>query len=334
MNAWSISDPWKYPQTRRRSFLVDSATAASVFIGAGAVVPSPVSASSPIYQPDPHSLTGKVILITGSSSGLGLESAKRLASADATVILTTRSSEKGEKALAQVQEYLAGKSIHNPNVYHISLDLDDLKHSVKTFPRRYEDLMGTRCIDVLMNNAGVAFIPSKEVTMDGLERIFQSNNVGPFVLTALLFPYLNRGGSRIINVSSVAHSFATISSTGFSGLDLDNLNSELDYDGFSSYCRSKLENILFTQELQRRGDAAGLDWLTVVSLHPGVIGTDIWRYNSAITRDKSRTSGNPLQSLVSDLVYSKMKTIEEGCNTQVFLAAGGDCWENSQRTVL
>merc|ERR1711966_539576 len=115
-----------------------------------------------------------------------------------------------------------------------------------------------------MNNAG-AVNKDLELTKDGVERTFQSNHLGPFLLTSLLFPYLNRDGARVINVSSIAHESMkpTIHQTGKLGLDMNNLNSEISYtmDGWEAYGQTKLEDILFTQELQRKADAAGQNWL-------------------------------------------------------------------------
>jgi NAD(P)-dependent dehydrogenase (short-subunit alcohol dehydrogenase family) len=116
-----------------------------------------------------------------------------------------------------------------------------------------------------------------------------------------LFPYLNHAGARIVNVSSKAHSYAK-------EIDLNALNS---YSGWPAYFQTKLENILFTQELQRRADAGGLDWLTVTSLHPGVVGTDIWRTTPVVAKGSSPAS---------KIFYDGILTIEEGANTQICLA--------------
>lgn len=188
----------------------------------------------------------------------------------------------------------------------MTLDLDNLE-SVKSFPERYNLLTSNKPIDVLMNNAGIAAIPEREITKDGFERTFQSNHLGPFVLTAGLFPYLNHNGARIINVSSSAHTY--VKDKDF----LNNLNSEKNYEGrgWGAYGQSKLENILFTEELQRRADAAGLNWLTVTSLHPGVVGTDIWRNVPLVAKTSVLTSA---------LFYNRMLTTEEGANTQIYLA--------------
>jgi NAD(P)-dependent dehydrogenase (short-subunit alcohol dehydrogenase family) len=330
-SAWSSPSP-SPGTTDRKGFLQKSAAAASALIGTatstciGGV--EPVLAAREIYRPAPNSLNGQIHVITGASTGLGLESAKRLAAAGATVVLTTRTTAKGERAVNQVQDYLAQqqqeKSVgisNSQHIYFLTLDLDDLS-SVKSFPERYQRILGPRPIDVLMNNAGVAAIPNREVTKDGFERTFQSNHLGPFVLTALLFPNLNHMGARIINVSSIAHTFV-VNDSGGEGLDLNNLNGELYYggSGWPAYGNSKLENILFSQELQRRVDKAGLKWLTVTALHPGVVGTDIWRSTYMGMNEKKKEPIFSLQAVSSSVFYTSLLTAEEGANTQVWLAA-------------
>ena len=330
----------KSTTNRRRDVLNRvAATSFGLVVGGGAATSAASAAvlappSSKIYQPAPSSLNGKVMLITGGTSGLGLESARRLSAAGATVVITARTQAKGERSLGIIRQDLS--NIENPGkVYALPLDLDDLE-SVRSFPKRYEALsLGN--IDVLMNNAGIAAIPQLEMTKDGFERTFQTNHLAPFVLTSLLFPYLNRKGEgcRIINVSSYAHEFATLASSNIRGLDFDNLNGEIDYSGLGwpAYCRSKLENILFTNELQQRADAAGLDWLTAVSLHPGRVATDIWRTtyfgtdhrggNGKADGDNARELPR-LESIVSDLFYNSILTVEEGANSQVMLASNGE----------
>ena len=284
-----------------------------------------------LIQPAPNSLQGKVIVITGASTGLGLESAKRLAVAGATLVLTARSVEKCERMLSQVKSYLAERGVMDtPPIYTVVLNLDNMD-SVKSFPERLRVIMGKTDessppkIDCLMNNAGVAAIPEKEMTVDGFEKTFQTNHLGPFVLTAGLYPYFNRSGTRIINVSSTAHMFSFLPYTNQRGLDIEgNLNGQTFYDGWAAYSQSKLENIYFTQELQRRADAAGQSWLTAVALHPGVIGTDIWR-NTALGSSTDQTmesrTRNPFQGMLSQTFYRNALSIEEGANTQVWLAS-------------
>ncbi|KAK1737997.1 retinol dehydrogenase-related protein [Skeletonema marinoi] len=271
-----------------------------------------------VYEPEAGSLNDQVVLITGASSGLGLESAKRLAAAGATVVLTSRTKSKGEQAVEDVKSYLTDKGMYDAKLYSLELDLDDLGQ-VRQFPESFKEL-GLGDVSILMNNAGVMAIPSKELTKDGFERTFQSNHLGHFVLTASMFPYLSRDGAKVINVASSAANFAA------PGLDIDNLNGERSYAPWSSYGQSKLANILFTNELQKKADAAGLNWLTAVSLHPGVVNTDLWRY--IVGEDKfqemKETDSLSIESLALSATSLFTKTPEQGANNQVFLAAGAD----------
>ena len=341
--AWSSSpEPQQskhVPSTKnRRSFVRDSLLSSGLIaattisslpdpVGAAGIpfddkISSP-KANSKIYYPEPGSLIGKTMIVTGANTGLGLESAKRLAAAGACVVVTARSSQKCQSTVQQINEYLSDiPKDQVGKVYSAVLSLDDLD-SVRQFPKQLDKVLGgnstTITIDCLMNNAGVAFLPERKMTKDGYELTFQTNHLGPFLLTADLFPYLNRkDGAGIINVASQAHNFAVNSQTGKQGLNFENLNSELSFDGWHAYSATKLENILMAQELQRRADAAGLKWLECSSLHPGVIGTDIWR-TSQVSRESN--SNNLIQKQLSKAFYSNVKGIEEGSNTQVWLAA-------------
>lgn len=142
----------------------------------------------------------QTVVITGGNTGLGLESGKRLAAAGAEVVLTTRTASKGEQAVKDVQQYLSERGITNKKVSALTLDLCDFD-SIKAFPPALERVLNKKPIDVLMNNAGVMALQSREITKDGLERTFQTNHVGHFVLTAKLLPQL-ANNARIINVSS------------------------------------------------------------------------------------------------------------------------------------
>ncbi|EJK56947.1 hypothetical protein THAOC_23070, partial [Thalassiosira oceanica] len=261
---------------------------------------------------------GKVVVITGGSSGLGLESSKRLAAAGATVVLTSRTAAGCAEAADRVRDYLSNKGVDASDVYGLQLDLDDLSN-VKEFAAKYEAL-GLGDVAVLLNNAGCMAVPTRELTIDGVERQFQSNHLGHFVLTAGLFPYLSRDGSRVINVSSSASNFA-----GPNGLDLDNLNGERNYAPWTAYGASKLANILFTNELQRRADESDLTWLTAASLHPGVVNTDLWRYIVGEDRLADlKSEGNVLGSIAMGATSLFTLTPEQGASTQVFLAAEGE----------
>jgi len=320
VQAWSTGGGGS--SSDRRGFLIQTAGKAAVAVGTASIGLNEVigvesaQAATSVYQPSPGSLAGQVHVITGANTGLGLESAKRLAAADATIVMTARSDAKGDKAKGQVLDYLKERSINNKEIYSLTLDLSDFE-SVKSFPERYEKMIGSRKIDVLMNNAG-AINKDFELSEDGIERTFQSNHLGPFLLTSSLFPYLNHDGARVINVSSYAHEvIPKVHKTGKPGLDMNNLNSEISYasDGWEAYGQTKLENVFFTEELQRRADAAGLDWLTTVALHPGLVGTDIWR-STPVAKGSSG-----IKALSSMLFYNNVLTTEEGANTQVKLAS-------------
>ena len=235
------------------------------------------------------------------------------------IVLTSRTEAGGREAVRAVSKHLVGKEgVDASDVYSLALDLDDLS-DVKRFAGAYESL-GLGDVSALINNAGVMAVPSRELTVDGCERTFQSNHLGHFVLTAELFPFLSRDGARVINVSSSASNLAA------PGLEIDNLNGEKSYGAWSSYGASKLANILFTRELQRRANTEGLDWLTAVSLHPGVVNTDLWRYIVGEERLKEVKSKDALsiESLALSATSLLTKTPEQGASTQVYLAADDD----------
>jgi NAD(P)-dependent dehydrogenase (short-subunit alcohol dehydrogenase family) len=240
------------------------------------------------FTPAPGSLEGQTIVITGGTGGLGLESAKRLAVGGASIILTARSVEKAERAVSEVMKYAREKNAINEKVSFKLLNLDDLR-DVRNVPETWKDVYK---IDVLLNNAGIMALPKLELTVDGLEKQMQSNHLGHFALTALLSSKLEPD-ARVINVSSSAHQFAP---KGMLSGDVLWKPDSFDYSGWPVYGQSKLANILFTKELQRRCEAAGKDWYvhcckfrtyppffvvgltlccvrTVACLHPGVVAT-------------------------------------------------------------
>ncbi len=275
------------------------------------------------FLPPPQSLQGKLIVITGGNTGLGLESGKRLAAAGATVVLTSRSLIKGEKAVQAVKEYVKETTgVDNyTNVYTVPLDLCDLE-SVKRFPELLKETNGfkeTNHIDVLMNNAGVMAVPDLQITKDGYEKTFQSNHLGHFALTAVLTPLLNPDRSRIVNVSSMAYLISS------KGLDMSNLNGEKEYGPWDAYGKSKLENILFTKELQKRANDAGKK-ITAVALHPGAVRTDLPRY--IIGEDKFVSMQDAKPTLVDELKVLPLmyftKGVERGANSQIYLSAFQD----------
>ena len=276
------------------------------------------SQSSTIYTPDVDGLQGQTILITGGTTGLGLETAKRLSIGNPDrIIITARSGVKGETALADIQSYMKDNNVsENVSLSYKVLDLDDLQ-GVQAAVASWTDVETINC---LVNNAGVMAVPKRELTIDGFERQMQSNHLGHFVLTALLAPKLTKD-ARIVNVSSEAHLIAR-----FSGMDFDYCwTGEPGYGAWRSYGQSKLANILFSQELQRRADESGLDW-KVSTLHPGAVSTDLARNLLGLEnweRLKNASGGvSILASSVQQALNLFLKTPEQGASTSVFLAAG------------
>jgi NAD(P)-dependent dehydrogenase (short-subunit alcohol dehydrogenase family) len=208
-------------------------------------------------------LTGKFAIVTGANSGIGYEMARALARKGATVILACRNKDKGEAAVRQIaQEYPEAKA------ELMELDLSDLA-SVRRFTDEFIGKYGR--LDILINNAGIMATPFGRTT-DGFELQFGTNHLGHFALTGLLLDLIIRApGVRVVTVSSGGHRFGKI--------DFDNLNGEKDYDRRGAYAQSKLANLLFTYELQRRFESAGIDALSVAA-HPGWTVTNLqvhWR---------------------------------------------------------
>ncbi|MEO7979827.1 MAG: SDR family NAD(P)-dependent oxidoreductase, partial [Sporichthyaceae bacterium] len=198
---------------------------------------------------DVPDLSGRRAVVTGATSGLGLETARVLALHGAEVVMTARDAARGDEAVRRVRAAAPGAA-----VVAGTLDLADLD-SVRAFAADQPPL------DLLVNNAGVMALPGREVTLDGFERQVGTNHLGHFALTGLLLPaLLARPGARVVTVSSMVH---------WSGvMTVDDLLSERQYDPWQAYARSKLANLLFVRELDRRARAAGAD-LVSVAAHPG-----------------------------------------------------------------
>jgi len=207
--------------------------------------------------------TGKRVLITGSNSGIGFEMAMEFASKGAEVVLACRNSAKAEAAAARIRT-----RHHAANVRTLTLDLADLnavKHAAK------ELMTTTSHLDLLINNAGV-MIPPKATTADGFELQVGTNHLGHFALTAHLLPLLEKAKApRIVTVSSIAHSMGR--------LNLENMHGEgKRYDKWGQYGRSKLANLMFALELDRRLKAAGSHIVSRCS-HPGYANTSLQRHS-------------------------------------------------------
>jgi NAD(P)-dependent dehydrogenase (short-subunit alcohol dehydrogenase family) len=188
---------------------------------------------------DIPSQAGRRIIVTGANSGIGWETALALARAGAHVILAARTSIKGEEAVDRIKRIVPAASVRSS-----VLDLANLQ-SVREFAAREVD----KPLHLLINNAGTGGTPERESTFDGFERVFGTNYLGPFALTALLLPALLRAVEpRVIVVASSASKFGKI--------DFDNLQSERTYRPmWGAYSQAKLADLIFALELQRRIDA-------------------------------------------------------------------------------
>jgi NAD(P)-dependent dehydrogenase (short-subunit alcohol dehydrogenase family) len=208
---------------------------------------------------DIPSQKGKFVVVTGATGGLGFETALGLSSAGAEVILAGRDGRKGKLALERIARAAPGA-----NVRFGALDLASLQ-SVRAFAGTL--MVENKPLDILINNAGVMDLPSRVLTADGFEMQFGTNHLGHFALTGLVLPLLRRArSSRVVNVSSMAHRGGKI--------EFDNLQAERRYRGWNAYQQSKLANLLFTFELQRRSDAGGWGLISNAA-HPGYARTDL-----------------------------------------------------------
>lgn len=224
--------------------------------------------------------TGRVAVITGANTGLGLETARALAAKGAKVILAVRNTTKGEGALRSI--------LKDHPTADISIQAIDLSSLESVRSAAAELRAAHERIDLLINNAGVMYT-EWQTTDDGFEFQMGVNHLGHFVLTSLLLDRMtNVDGSRIVNVASVAHKIK-------SSLDPETMMSDEKYDRVAAYGRSKLANLLFTYELQRRLEAAGSKTMTVVA-HPGVSATELGRNSPKILQITKKITDPILQT--------------------------------------
>ena len=240
------------------------------------------------------SMTGKTVLITGGTGGIGRASAIGLAALGARVGVTGRDRARAEAAAAAI-----ARESGNPAVDVFVADL-----SLQAEVRRLADdvLAAYPRLDVLLNNVG-GFWAHRHVTADGFERTFALNHLAPFLLTNLLLDRLKASApARIVTVSSGAQSMGKI--------DFDDLMGERAYSGQQAYNDSKLANVMFTYELARRLEGTGV---TANALHPGVT-------NTAFGAEDTAPGWGPLIALMRPF----MKSPERGVDTPVFLASSPD----------
>jgi NAD(P)-dependent dehydrogenase (short-subunit alcohol dehydrogenase family) len=238
-------------------------------------------------------MQGKVVVITGGTSGIGQVAAETLAGMGARIVLVARSQNRGEATLARLRALAPGQkhSVYYCDVSRLA-ELNRLASEIKAAEPR---------IDVLVNNAGAAF-GQRQVTEDGLELTFATNHMSYFVLTQhLLGPLSSASGARVINTSSHAHYRATI--------DFDDLQMQNKYSSIRAYSTSKLYNILFTRGLVRRLEGTGI---TANSLHPGFVKTRLG--------DNASGFGAAIFRFMKNFAI----TPEKGAETIVYLASSDE----------
>jgi NAD(P)-dependent dehydrogenase (short-subunit alcohol dehydrogenase family) len=241
-------------------------------------------------------LSGQTIVVTGATSGLGLETARALASAGARVVLCGRDEEKGAVAMNQVSGDVSFQRLD-------LADLADVRHAAHDLRERLDRL------DVLVNNAGVMACPFGH-TADGFEVQFGTNHLGHFALTTELMPLLLASApSRIVNLSSAGHQLC--------GVDRDDPNFERrEYDPWIAYGQSKSANVLFTRELERRYGEQGVH---AYAVHPGMVATELSRHMS---REAIEALVTRVESRPSTGSSTRRKHVDTGAATQVWAATG------------
>jgi len=240
-------------------------------------------------------LDDKVVIVTGSNTGIGKETARVLVRMGAHVIMACRDIEKAKVALSDINEDTGTED----KITLLPLDLGSFQ-SIRNFVDEFHALKLP--LHILINNAGVMATPEKR-TEDGIEYQIGINHFGHFLLTNLLLEDLkNNAPARIVNLSSTAHKGGRIF--------FDNINLEGNYEPWRSYGQSKLANILFTKALAKRLEGTGV---TCNSLHPGVISTELTRDLGWLT---------PFLNIATSLKI--IKTIPQGAATTIYVATHPD----------
>ncbi|ADT97335.1 SDR family NAD(P)-dependent oxidoreductase [Mycolicibacterium gilvum] len=206
--------------------------------------------------------SGRVVVVTGANTGIGYETAEVLAGKGARVVIAVRDAGKGQKALDAITRKHPGAAV----------SLQELDLSSLGSVRRATDALRSAHprIDLLINNAGVMY-PPKQFTRDGFELQFGTNHLGHFAFTGLLLDnLLDVPGSRVVTVASLAHK-------NLADIHFDDLQWERKYNRVAAYGQSKLANLMFTYELQRRLAARGAPTIAVAA-HPGISNTELMRH--------------------------------------------------------
>jgi NAD(P)-dependent dehydrogenase (short-subunit alcohol dehydrogenase family) len=234
-------------------------------------------------------MAGRIVMVTGASSGIGRATALGLASMGAHLAITGRDRERTEEAAREIRATGGGV---------VDVFVADLSSQAQV-RRLADEVLGTLpSLDVLVNNVG-GYWNTRHVTTDGLERTFALNHLAPFLLTNLLLDRLTQSApARVVTVASNAQALGRI--------DFEDLQGQRDYSGARAYNQSKLANVLFTYELARRLSGSGV---TANALHPGVVSTGFGAEDPGGT-----------QRMMVPLMRPFMRTAAQGAATSIYLA--------------
>ncbi|KXS19833.1 oxidoreductase [Gonapodya prolifera JEL478] len=245
-------------------------------------------------------LEGKIAIVTGSTNGIGVETARALANHGALVIIAGRSAERAQNTADEINKEIAakgGSGKAEPAVLELS-DLASVRKFTADFKAKHSRL------DFLINNAGIMAVPQRELTKDGFEAQFGTNHIGHFVLTNELVPLLVASApARVVCLSSIGHRR--------SGIVWDDISLEKNYDRWVSYGQSKTSNILFARELNRQLQSAGV---SAFSVHPGGIMTGLQVH---MPKEEFEAYGwvRPDGTL-----HPSFKTVSQGASTSIYAA--------------
>jgi retinol dehydrogenase 12 len=276
---------------------------------------SPKTTSVDIAKEFGSNARDKFVIVTGANSGIGFETTKILVKEGAKVVLACRSQKNGDEAIEKIK-----KEIPEADVIFLALDLSSLT-SVREFAAAYRET--NRPLHYLINNAGVMACPFS-TTKDGFETQFGVNHIGHFLLTLELFPILESTGTieqpaRVVNLSSIANYWVAPKI----GIDFDDIHAKQSYNMWYRYGSSKMANILFSDELQRRCSSQNKPVISL-SLHPGsILETNLARHQgiSFITGFLSVLFEN---GVLNNFCQEPQKTIPEGAATTLYCTLSPD----------